>query len=79
MSNRNDSARNIMAYGIHLTDHSDAALIDLTHDLDVAYWCRIFDVDAALLRDAIQHAGPRAVEVQRYLRRDRVQSEQRGE
>jgi hypothetical protein len=56
-----------MAYGIHLTGHTDASLIDLTHDLDVAYWCRIFDINATELRDAVQHAGPRAVEVQRYL------------
>ncbi len=42
--------------------------IDLTRETDVAYWCRIFDVTIEELREAVQHAGPDAGEVQRYLR-----------
>jgi len=41
--------------------------IDLTRDTDVAYWCRIFDVSIEELRDAVQHAGHDAGEVQRHL------------
>ena len=54
-----------------MNDTSSAAtaqLIDLTHQMDVAYWCRIFDVDAAQLRQAVHHAGHQVTEVQRYLR-----------
>jgi hypothetical protein len=42
--------------------------IDLTHDVDVAFWCRVFDVDHGELRRAVQHVGPRAQAVLRYLR-----------
>jgi Protein of unknown function (DUF3606) len=56
-----------MSQGLHPVPHTDATLIDLTNDLDVAYWCRIFDVEASVLRHAVQHSGPRAAEVQRYL------------
>jgi hypothetical protein len=45
-----------------------AQLIDLTQQMDVAYWCRIFDIDAAQLRDAVHHAGHQVQEVQRYLK-----------
>jgi len=41
--------------------------IDLTRQLDVAYWCRIFDVSIEQLRDAVHHAGHQVQEVQRYL------------
>ncbi len=44
-----------------------AQLIDLTQQMDVAYWCRIFDVDVAELRDAVHHAGHQVQEVRRYL------------
>ena len=55
-----------------MDDTSEAAaaqLIDLTRQMDVAYWCRIFDVSAAQLREAVHHAGHQVQEVQRYLRR----------
>ena len=42
--------------------------IDLTQQMDVAYWCRIFDISAAQLREAVHHAGHQVHEVQRYLR-----------
>jgi len=42
--------------------------IDLTRDVDVAYWCRFFDVDHRRLRWAVQQVGPRAPAVLRYLR-----------
>lgn len=42
-------------------------VIDLTHQMDVAYWCRIFDVRIEELRDAIHHAGHQVPEVRRYL------------
>ena len=41
--------------------------IDLTKETDVAYWCRIFDVDREQLREAVRHAGHQVDEVQRYL------------
>jgi chorismate synthase len=41
--------------------------IDLIRESDVAYWCRIFGVSIAQLRQAVQHAGPRVEEVRRYL------------
>ena len=53
-----------------MDDTSDAAaaqLIDLTRQMDVAYWCRIFDVSAAQLREAVHHAGHQVQEVRRYL------------
>ncbi len=45
-----------------------AQRIDLTRQMDVAYWCRIFDVSMDQLRDAVHHAGHEVLEVQRYLR-----------
>ena len=42
-------------------------LIDLTRQVDVFYWCRLFDVSMDQLRDAVHHAGHQAEEVQRYL------------
>ena len=53
-----------------MDDTSDAAMaqrIDLTQQMNVAYWCRIFNVDAAQLREAVHHAGHQVQEVQRYL------------
>ena len=44
--------------------------IDLTRQLDVAYWCRIFDVSIEQLRDAVHHAGHQVQEVQRYLQQN---------
>ena len=41
--------------------------IDLTHETDVAYWCKIFNVSIEELREAVQHAGPQVDEVRRYL------------
>jgi hypothetical protein len=41
--------------------------IDLTRLMDVFYWCRIFDVSADQLRDAVHHAGHQPKEVRRYL------------
>jgi len=43
--------------------------IDLTRGMDVAYWCRIFDVSADQLRDAVHHAGHQVPDVRRYLSR----------
>jgi len=43
-------------------------IIDLTNQADVQYWCRIFDVDMAGLRDAVHHSGHRVEDVERYLR-----------
>jgi len=44
-----------------------AQRIDLTQQMDVAYWCRIFDVSIDQLREAVHHAGHQAHEVGRYL------------
>jgi hypothetical protein len=43
-------------------------LIDLTRQTDVQFWCRVFDVSMEQLRDAVQHAGHQAEDVERYLR-----------
>ena len=44
----------------------------MTRDFDVAYWCRLFDVDHAQLRRAVQQVGPQSSAVARYLRRTEV-------
>lgn len=44
-----------------------AQRIDLTREMDVAYWCRVFNVSVDQLRDAVQHAGHQVEDVQRYL------------
>ena len=41
--------------------------IDLLHETDVAYWCRILNVSPEQLRVAVQHAGPQVGEVRHYL------------
>ena len=43
-------------------------LIDLTQQTDVQFWCRVFDLSMAELRDAVHHAGHQVEEVERYLR-----------
>lgn len=43
-------------------------LIDLTRDVDVNFWCRVFDVSRAQLRDAVHHAGHQVAAVEQYLR-----------
>ena len=43
-------------------------LIDLTQEMDVAYWCRVFNVSREQLREAVQHAGHEVDDVQRYLK-----------
>lgn len=50
------------------TSAPPAARIDLTREMEVAYWCRVFDVTMAQLREAVHHAGHQVQEVQRYLR-----------
>jgi hypothetical protein len=42
--------------------------IDLLRETDVAYWCQIFGVSPAHLREAVQHAGHKALDVAHYLR-----------
>ncbi|MBE7940931.1 MULTISPECIES: DUF3606 domain-containing protein [Ramlibacter] len=46
-----------------------SSLIDLTRQTDVAFWCRVFDLDMAELRDAVHHAGHEVAEVRRWLER----------
>lgn len=53
---------------------ASSARIDLLRDVDVAYWCRLLDVDHAQLRRAVQQVGPRAESVVRYLKRKRPAS-----
>jgi len=43
------------------------ARINMVSDTDVAYWCRVLDVDPHTLRRAVQQVGPRADAVVRYL------------
>lgn len=47
-------------------------LIDLTQQADVQFWCRVFDLSMAELRDAVHHAGHQVEEVERYLRQKRA-------
>ncbi len=49
------------------SNNSASQLIDLTRQMDVAYWCRVFGVSAAQLREAVHHAGHQVDEVRRYL------------
>jgi hypothetical protein len=43
-------------------------IIDLLRQTDVAYWCEIFGVEPARLREAVHHAGHEAAAVARFLR-----------
>ena len=52
----------------------EGQLIDLTRQMDVAFWCRVFDVSMDQLRDAVHHAGHQVDEVQRYLRQKNIHS-----
>ena len=47
-------------------------LIDLTQQTDVQFWCRVFDLSMAELRDAVHHAGHQVEEVERYLRQKKA-------
>ncbi|MCM2252738.1 MAG: DUF3606 domain-containing protein [Ramlibacter sp.] len=51
------------------TSTPPAQRIDLTREMEVAYWCRVFDVSMAQLREAVHHAGHQVQEVRRYLSR----------
>jgi len=51
----------------------DSRRIDLTSQTDMNFWCRIFDVTQEQLREAVQHAGHQADEVERYLRNKQTQ------
>jgi hypothetical protein len=51
------------------TSTPPAPRIDLTREMEVAYWCRILDVSREQLRDAVHHAGHQIQEIQRYLSR----------
>ena len=42
--------------------------IDMLSQLDIDYWCQIFGVSPAHLREAVQQVGHQAVDVARYLR-----------
>ncbi|HWP11570.1 MAG TPA: DUF3606 domain-containing protein [Ramlibacter sp.] len=44
-----------------------AQRIDLTREMEVAYWCRVFNVSKDQLRVAVHHAGHQVQDVQRYL------------
>jgi hypothetical protein len=50
------------------TSTPPAQRIDLTREMEVAYWCRVFGVSMAQLREAVHHAGHQVQEVQKYLR-----------
>jgi hypothetical protein len=51
----------------HTAQTSTSQHIDLTRAVDVAYWCRIFDVSIEQLREAVHHAGHQVAEVRHYL------------
>jgi hypothetical protein len=60
-----------MAIALDPAPQQQPPRIDLLSDMDVAYWCRALDVDHTELRRAVQHVGPRADAVARYLARQR--------
>jgi hypothetical protein len=41
--------------------------IDMLSSADIAYWCRVFDVDMTTLRRAVQQVGPQVQSVRSYL------------
>jgi hypothetical protein len=41
--------------------------IEVRHDLDAMYWCRLFDVSPQELRRAVQQVGPQVAAVRRYF------------
>ncbi|MEY4908121.1 MAG: hypothetical protein RL260_1839 [Pseudomonadota bacterium] len=43
--------------------------INMLSGSDIAYWCRVFDVDMTELRRAVQQVGPQAQSVRGYLAR----------
>lgn len=45
----------------------DAARIDLTSAAEVGYWTRELGVSEAILREAVNFAGPGVEEVRHYL------------
>ncbi|MEX8493799.1 DUF3606 domain-containing protein [Sphaerotilus sp.] len=45
------------------------ASINMLSSADIAYWCRVFDVDMTELRRAVQQVGPQAQSVRGYLAR----------
>ena len=51
---------------------SEDRLIDLTRQMDVQFWCRVFDVSMDQLREAVHHAGHQVEEVERYLRQKKA-------
>ncbi|HJV59301.1 MAG TPA: DUF3606 domain-containing protein [Albitalea sp.] len=57
---------------LDVTTGSQGQRIDLTKDVEVAYWCRLFDIDHSQLRRAVQQVGPRADAVFRHLTRSQV-------
>lgn len=50
------------------TAHTTFGAINLLRQSEVAFWCQIFAVDPAQVREAVQHVGHQAVDVARYLR-----------
>ncbi|NPC56792.1 DUF3606 domain-containing protein [Caenimonas soli] len=53
-----------------MDDSSNSASVqrvDLTQGMEVAYWCRIFNVSIDQLRHAVHHAGHQVPDIRRYL------------
>jgi len=50
-------------------------LVDLTNQMDVQFWCRVFDISMDQLRDAVHHAGHKVADVERYLREKHVKAQ----
>ena len=57
---------------IQLSADQGHARIDLLSDTDVAYWCRLLDIDHGELRRCVQKVGPRADAVVRCLNQKRA-------
>lgn len=45
------------------------ASVNMLSGSDIAYWCRVFDVNMTELRQAVQQVGPQAQAVRAYLAR----------
>ena len=41
--------------------------IEVRHNVDAAYWCRVFNVSHRQLCHAVQQVGPQVAAVRRYL------------
>lgn len=51
----------------------DRSTIDINDPNEVSYWCKKFKCTERELRDAVRNAGKSADEVEKYLKKNRVE------